>query len=328
MKMIQGRRLAALALALLPAVAAPARAELPNGTITLVVPFAAGGATDVVGRLMAQELSKRVNRSVIVENVGGAGGTVGAGRVAKAEPDGLTLLLGTVATHAISPAIMKRKPYDPVGDFAPVSLVATVPNVLLVNNAVPAKSVAELVALIKAEPEKYDYGSSGIGTPPHLSGELFRARAGVDMVHVPFTGGGPAMTALLGGEIPVLFDVLTGAASHIRSGNVRALAVTTKDRSPAFPDLPTISESGVPGLEGYETYTWNAVFAPAGTPEAVVNELAEALAAAVKDPALNARLIELSATPVGSGPAELAALVKSEGAKWQDIITTAKLEMQ
>lgn len=296
--------------------------ELPSGPIILVVPFAAGGATDVVSRLVGKVLSERIGRSVVIENVSGAGGSVGAGRVARATPDGSTLLMGTVATHAIYPLMAKQPPYDPRKDFTPISLVATVPNVLLVNQQVKAATVAELIALLKAEPGRFSYGSSGIGTPPHLSGELFKSMAGVKMEHVPYRGGGPAMTDLISGQIPILFDVLSGAASHIRGTAVRALAVTTRERSPSFPDIPTVSESG---LRGYETYTWNAVFGPAHMAPALVDRLSLELKAIANEPVMKTRLEELSAIPAGSTPAELEREVGAENAKWAPVVRSAGL---
>jgi tripartite-type tricarboxylate transporter receptor subunit TctC len=293
------------------------QAALPKGPITLVVPFAAGGATDVVSRLVAQKLAERIGHTIVVENVGGGGGAIGATKVAKAAADGSVLLMGTVATHAINPLSTTPSPYDPQKDFTPVSLVATVPNVLLVASSVKAQNVRELIALLKAQPGKFNYGTSGVGTPPHLSGELFKSMAGVDVNHVPYKGGGPAMSDLVGGHIPLLFDVLTGAASHMRGGSVRALAVTTSKRSPSFPDVPTMAEAGVPG---YETYTWNAVFAPAGLPRPLVELLSRELQAVVAQPEVQAKLKELSANPVGSTPEVLAALVKSELDKWGPVI--------
>lgn len=301
----------------LPFKTAFAQATQPKGPIVLVVPFAAGGATDVVSRLVAQKLSLRIGRPTIVENVAGAGGAIGAAKVAKAAPDGNTLLMGTVATHAIYPLSTTPSPYNPQRDFTPISLVATVPNVLLVSNATKVQNVRELIALLKAQPGKLSYGSSGVGTPPHLSGELFKSMAGVDVGHIPYKGGAPAIADLVGGHIPILFDVLTGAASHIRSGSVRALAVTTAKRSPSFPDVPTMAEAGVPG---YETYTWNAVFGPAGVPAAQVETLSRELQAVVQDPEVQAKLKDLSANPVGSAPDVLAALVKSENEKWGPVI--------
>ena len=301
----------------LPAARAWAQAALPKSPITLVVPFAAGGATDVVSRLVAQKLAMRIARSVIVENVAGAGGAIGAAKVAKAAADGHALLMGTVATHAIYPLSTTPSPYHPQRDFTPISLIATVPNVLLVSNTTKAQNVQELIALLKAQPGKLGYGSSGVGTPPHLSGELFKSMVGVDMGHVPYKGGAPAMADLAGGHIPILFDVLTGAASHIRAGTVRALAVTTARRSPSFPDVPTMAEAGVPG---YETYTWNAVFGPAGLPAPMVELLSGELQAVVMEPDVQARLKDISANPVGSTPGVLAALVHSENDKWGPVI--------
>ena len=301
---------------------ASAQGDLPNTPITLVVPFAAGGATDVVSRIVGKALSERIGRSVVIENVGGAGGAVGAGRVARAAPDGATLLMGTVATHAIYPLMSKQPPYDPHKDFTPVSLVSIVPNVVIVNEKVKARTIPELIALLKAEPGRYSYGSSGIGTPPHLTGELFKRMAGVTMDHVPYRGGGPAMTDLIGGQIPILFDVLAGAASHIRAGSAKALAVTTKERSPSFPDVPTVSEAGLPG---FETYTWNAVFGPAGMPAALVERFSNELRAVVSDEAIRARFAELSARPVGSTPDALAREVAAETAKWAPVVQAAGL---
>ena len=286
-----------------------AQTALPNKPITLVVPFSAGGATDVVSRLVAQKLSERVSRTIVVDNVAGGGGAIGAAKVAKATNDGSVLLMGTIATHAINPLSTSPSPYDPQRDFSPVSLIAKVPNVLLVNSSVKAQNVRELIALLKSQPGKMNYGSSGLGTPPHLSGELFKSMAGVDINHVPYKGGGPAMSDLVGGHIPILFDVLTGAASHIRAGSVRALAITTDKRSPSFPELPTMAEAGLPG---YETYTWNGIFGPAGMPRPVVDLLSRELQAVVAEPDVQAKLKELSATPVGSTPEVLAALVKSD----------------
>lgn len=301
-----------------------AQTALP-ATITLVVPFAAGGATDIVSRLVSKKVSESLKRSIVIENVGGGGGVVGAARVARSAPDGATLLMATIATHALNPLMAKQPLYDPVKDFTPISMVATVPNVLMVGNQVKAHSVAELITLLKADPATYNYASSGNGTPPHLSGELFKAQAGVKMEHVPYRGGSPAMNDLMGGQIPIMFDVLSGAASFIKSGAVRALAVTTKTRSPLFPELPTMAESGLPD---YETYTWNAVFGPAGMPKPMVDLLSNELRLAVVDPEIQQRLRDLSADPVGSTPDELASQVRAEITKWTPIIQAAGLKLE
>jgi len=291
--------------------------DLPDRAITLLVPFAAGGATDVVSRLIAQYLGQQLQRSVVVENMSGGGGTIGAARVARAAADGTTLLMATIASHVLNPLSMPGVAYDPQRDFTPISLVATVPCVLLVNPNVPVHTVQELIALLKSQPGRFNYASSGVGTPTHLSGELFKALIGVQMTHIPYKGGGPATIDLIAGHVPIYFDVLSGAAAHIRAGSVRALAVTTRERTAAFPDLPTIAESGV---AGYESWTWNALFAPANLPPAIAQELSRAVQTVVALPEVRARLQELSATPVGSTPEALTALVASETKKWGGII--------
>jgi tripartite-type tricarboxylate transporter receptor subunit TctC len=317
----------ALGLGLFAALSAgTAMAEgFPDRTITMVVPFAAGGSTDVVARIIAERMSQDLGQQVIVQNVAGAGGNLGADNVARAEPDGYTILMGTVATHALNPLILKSTPYDPQKDFSPVSLLVVVPNVLVVNPELPAKNVQELIALLKAEPDKWSYASSGNGTPLHLSGELFNAMAGTKMQHIPYKGAGPALTDLLGNQVSIMFDNLPSSSGHIKSGKLRALAVTTAERAPSFPDIPTVAESGVPG---YETYTWNALFAPANTPADVVARLNESANKALKDPAVAGRMKEFSATIVGSTPDELGAHVKAELAKWEPIVKGANIQME
>jgi tripartite-type tricarboxylate transporter receptor subunit TctC len=297
--------------------------EFPDRPVTLVVPFAAGGSTDVVARIIGQKMSDDLGQQVIVENVAGAGGNLGAGRVARAEPDGYTILMATVATHALNPLILKTKPYDPEKDFAPVSLLVLVPNVLVVNPQLPAKNVAELLALLKAAPEQYSYASSGNGTPLHLSGELFKNMAGVSMQHVPYKGSGPALNDVIGNQVPIMFDNLPSSSGHIKSGTLRALAVTTKERAPSFPDVPTIAET----IPGYETYTWNALFAPAGTPKEVIDRLNASAKKALADPAVAEKMKGFSATIVASTPDELAAHVKAELAKWGPIVKNANVQM-
>lgn len=304
---------------------AVAQDGLPSGNITLIVPFAAGGATDVVSRIVGEALSKRIGNPIVVENVAGAGGVTGAARVTKAKPDGSVLLMGTVSTHAINPLMAKQPAYNPQKDFTPIGMVAIVPNVLIVNKDVKATSLAELMTLLKAEPDKFTYASSGVGTPLHLSGELFKSMAGVKLQHLPYRGGGPAMNDVIGGHVPMMFDVLSGAGSFVRNGTVRALAVTTKERSSAFPDLPTMAEAGVPG---YETYTWNAIFGPPEMPAATVAKLNAELQAVVADPAVRARLVELSANPKASSAEELGAHVKAEMAKWEPVVQIAGLKQQ
>ncbi|HEV7305894.1 tripartite tricarboxylate transporter substrate binding protein [Ensifer sp.] len=296
----------------------------PDRPVTLVVPFAAGGSTDVVARIVAQKMSEDLGEQVIVQNVAGAGGNLGAANVARADPDGYTILMGTVATHALNPLILKTKPYDPEKDFSPISLLVVVPNVLVVNPELPAKNVEELLALLKAKPDEYSYASSGNGTPLHLSGELFKKMAGVSMQHIPYKGAGPALNDVIGNQVPIMFDNLPSSSGHIKAGTLRALAVTTAERAPSFPDVPTVAESGIPG---YETYTWNALFAPANTPEPVVARLNEAANKALKDPAVVERMKEFSAKIVGSTPAELQAHVSAELAKWTPVVRDANVQM-
>ncbi len=315
-------RRAALALAL---AAAPALAwAFPDKPVTLVIPFAAGGSTDVVGRIVAEKMGENLGQQVGVENVGGAGGSLGATQVARAQPDGYTILMGTVATHALNPLILKQKPYDPVEDFAPVSLLVIVPNVLAVNPELPVNSVQELIDLAKKEPGTLAYASSGNGTPLHFSGELFKHMAGVDIQHVPYKGSGPALTDVLGNQVPIIFDNLPSASGHFSSGGLRPLGVTTAERAPSFPDIPAIAET----LPGYETYTWNALFAPKGTPPEVVAELNAAAAAAMADPAVAARMKEFSAEIVASSPEALSEHVKAEIAKWTPVVEEAGITME
>lgn len=319
--------LTGILIGILAALAAPAetraQAAYPTRPVTLVVPFAAGGSTDVVGRLVAQKMSEDLGQQVVVENVVGAGGNVGAARIAKAAPDGYSILMGTVATHALNPLMLKRKPYDPATDFAPVSLLLVVPNVLAVNPKLPATTVQELIALLKADPGRYNYASSGLGTPLHLSGELFKSLAGVQMQHIPYRGSGPALNDAVSGQVPIIFDNLPSASEFIRSGALRGLAVTTKERAPSFPDLPTMAEAGLPG---YETYTWNALFAPPGTPREIVDRLNAAARKALADPMVAERMRDFSATVVGSTPEALAEHVKAEMAKWAPVVREAGVQ--
>ena len=301
--------------------AGAALAEFPERPVTLVIPFAAGGSTDVVGRIVADKMSAALGQQVIVQNVGGAGGSLGAGQVAKADPDGYTILMGTVATHALNPLILKQKPYDPVADFAPVSLLVLVPNVLAVNPELPVNNVQELIDLAKKEP--LSYASSGNGTPLHLSGALFNSMAGIEITHIPYKGSGPALTDVLGNQVPIIFDNLPSTSGHLKSGKLKALGVTTAERAPSFPDIPAIAET----LPGYETYSWNALFAPAGTPPEVVTKLNEAAKTAMADPDVIKQMDGFSTTIVASSPEELAEHVKAEMAKWEPVVREANVSL-
>nr|WP_245195800.1 tripartite tricarboxylate transporter substrate binding protein [Aureimonas populi] len=313
--------MAALIAAIVPA---RAQSDFPTQPITLVVPFAAGGSTDLVGRLVAQRMSQELGQQVLVDNRAGAGGNLGATAVAQAQPDGYTILMGTIATHALSASLYSNPPFDPVEDFEPIAWLVTVPNVLAVNPQFPAQTVEELVALLKENPDEYVYASSGNGSPLHLSGELFKALAEVDMVHVPYQGSGPALVDVIGGQVPIIFDNLPSSTEPIKSGQLRALAVTTTERAATFPDVPTMQEAGI---EGYETNTWNALFAPAGTPPEVVAKLTEAALAAVADPGVAARLEEVGAIIVGAGPEELGEHVRAEVERWAPVVERAGARM-
>lgn len=295
---------------------AHAQATYPTRPITLVVPFAAGGSTDIVARLVGQKMGELLGQSVVIENRSGAGGNVGSTAVARATPDGYTILMGTISTHALNPAILKTVTFDPVKDFTPISLLAIVPNVMVVHPSFPAKTVQEVIKVLKDNPGKYSYASSGVGTPLHLSGELFKTLGGVSMNHVPYRGAGPALNDVVSGAVPIMFDNLPSSAQFIRSGQLRAIGVTTKARVSSFPHLPTIAEGG---LAGYETYTWNALFGPANLPRPIVDRLNAEANKALTDSNVKQRLNDVSAEIVGSTPEALGEHVKLEVAKWAPI---------
>ncbi|HEX2525944.1 MAG TPA: tripartite tricarboxylate transporter substrate binding protein [Geminicoccus sp.] len=276
-----------------------------------------------MARLIAQEMTGHLGQQIMVENRGGAGGTIGSAAVARAVPDGYTILMATVATHALNPLLYKTIPYDPVRDFTPISLLARFPSVLVVHPAVAANNVQELIDLLKANPGEYSYASAGNGTPSHLSGEMFKSMAGVDMFHVPYKGAGPALVDVMGGHVPIMFDNLPPSLEHIRAGTLRGLGVTSKERAPTILELPAVDET----LPGYEIYSWNALFAPAGTPQSIIRRLHGAALAAVKDPEAATRLKELSVTAVGSTPEELATYLKTELTKWAPIIQTSGVQL-
>jgi tripartite-type tricarboxylate transporter receptor subunit TctC len=293
--------------------------EWPTKPITLVVPFAAGGTTDLVGRPLAQALSERLGQSVIVDNRAGAGGTIGAGVVAKSAPDGNTMFLATIA-HTIAPGIYKNLSYDFERDFDPITVVGEVPNVLIVNPSIAAKTSAELIAFIKANPGKVNYGSAGPGSVEHLSGELFRSMAGVDIVHVPYKGGAPMMTDLIAGHIQMAIETSGSALQHIKAGAVRALAVSTLKPSPFFPGVPTLNDAG---LKGYDVTTWYGLLVPHGTPAAVRTKLYRTVSDILKTSDMVMRLADLGAVPGGEAPEQFAAFIKTETAKWTKVTKEA-----
>jgi tripartite-type tricarboxylate transporter receptor subunit TctC len=296
----------------------------PARPINLVVPYAPGGATDLLGRAVAQKLGEALGQSVIVVNRGGAGGNVGAESVAKASPDGYNLLVGTIGTHAINSSIYASMPFDPVRDFAPVSLMLTNQLVLLVNPAIPARNVAELVAHSKTRGTRLFFGSAGTGSSHHLAGELLKARSGLEMTHVPYKGSGPALIDLVSGTIQVMFSDIAGALPHIRTGRIIPLAVGGTRRSALMPDLPTIAEAA--GLPGFDVSAWMGVFAPAGTPPAVVAQLNGALQKLLAAPDIRERFAGLGAEPLASTPEEFSAHIRSEMAKWSQLVKAAGIK--
>ena len=281
----------------------------PSKPIKWVVPFAPGGTTDILARTVGEKLAVALGQPVIIENKPGAGGGVGAEYTAKAAPDGYTIMGGTISTHAINASLYKDLPYDPVKDFVAITLIARVPNMLVVNTAVPAKDVKELIALLKANPNKYSFASSGNGTSQHLSGELFKSMSGTEMQHIPYKGSPPALQDVMGGQVTMTFDNITTAWTLAKAGKLRALAVTTAKRSSIAPDVPTLAESGLPG---FEVGSWQGVFAPAGTPPAIVKRLNAEIVKALNLPDVREKLGALGAEIVADSPEEFSALVKSE----------------
>jgi tripartite-type tricarboxylate transporter receptor subunit TctC len=289
----------------------------PTKPIKLVVPFPPAGSTDLSARAVADKLGQRLGQPVIVENKPGAGGNIGSDVVAKSPPDGYTLLVGTVGTHAINSSLYSKVPYDHVKDFAPVIFLSKTPNVLVVHPNVPAKTVKELIDLAKSKPNELTFASSGNGTSIHLSAELFKSLGGVQMTHIPYKGSGPMLVDLIGGQVNLAFDNLSASIQHIRAGKLRALAVTTAARWPTVPELPTVSEAGVPG---YEAFSWNAIFAPAGTPKAIVERLAREIDAILQAPETKAFFAGQGAEGGGGTPEQLAEFVKVETAKWAKVV--------
>ena len=303
----------------------PARAEYPERVVKIIVPFPAGGTTDILARLMADRLDRRLGQRFVVENRGGASGSIGTQAVATADPDGYTLVMATINTHGINSAVFRSLPYDPVRDFAPITIVASTPNVLMVNPALGVTDVAGLLRLAKAKPGTIDFGSTSLGGSPHMSGELLKTLAGVDLNHVPYRGGGPMLNDLIAGHIKVGFDNLPSAIGHVRGGSVKALAVTTAERFPSLPDVPTIAESGVPG---YEVSAWFGLLAPAKTPRAVVDRLQAEIAAILAEPDMRAKLLELGGVPGGMSPDAFGEIVRREVAKWPDVVARTGVKVE
>ncbi|MFL5325404.1 MAG: Bug family tripartite tricarboxylate transporter substrate binding protein [Microvirga sp.] len=316
----------ALALTATAAPAAPPADTYPSRIVKLIVPFPAGGTTDIFARHIGDRLAKAFGHNFVIDNRGGAGGNIGSDAVAKADPDGYTLLVGTVGTHAINTSLYTRMPYDPVRDFAPVAYLAGVPNIMEVNpKNVKATTVQEFIAEAKAAPKKLSFASSGNGTSIHLSGEMFKQMTGVELVHVPYRGSAPAVNDLIAGQVDVMFDNLPSSIEQVRGGNLRAIAVTSLKRSVALPDVPTIDESG---LQGFDASSWFAIFAPAKTPPEIVQKLNAEVLKALADPELQKRFADIGGEIRPYKPDELAAFVKAEIEKWAKVVKASGARVQ
>lgn len=316
----------ALAAITLTAITFPAGAQTwPTGPVKFVVPFPAGGTTDLLARIFGQKMSAAWGRPVIIENRAGAGGIIGSEAVARAAPDGQTILLGTIGTHGVSMSLVKNLAFHPERDFEPVTLLATLPNILAVHDSVPAKDLRGLIEYARANPGKLNYASAGSGTGSHIAGEYFKRLAGIEVVHVPYKGSAPALTDLLAGHVAFTFDYLPSALPHIRSGKLRAFVVTGPQRSKAAPEVPTAIESG---LDQFNVVTWYAVYAPAKTPRAVVDKIRDTIAEAAKQPEVLKGMEELGVDLVASTPEELARFQRAEIERWSRIIKEASIEPQ
>lgn len=301
---------------------AAAQGNWPTKPVRIVVPFAAGGTTDILARAVAPELSKAFGQQFVVDNRAGAGGNVGSDLVAKAPGDGYTLLMGTVGTHGINKSLYAKMPFDPQKDFAPITLVAGVPNVMVMNAEKAAKlginNVADFIKYAKSRPGQFSMGSSGNGTSIHLAGELFKSQTGIFMTHIPYRGSSPALLDLIGGNIDVMFDNLPSAMPQIKGGKLKAFAVTSAQRSAALPDLPTIEEAGK--LKGFEASSWFGLLAPAGTPPDIVSRIQQEVAKALATPAIKEKMLAQGAIPSGNTPQEFAKLIDSEITKWAQVV--------
>lgn len=313
-----------LALAAAPALAAEAESNYPSRPARIIVPYPPGGPTDVAARILGQELGKRLGQTFIVENRAGAGGMIGAGEVARAAPDGYTLLVNASA-HVIYPAIFKTVPFDVLKDFSPVTQLVSVPLLMVVSPNTPATNVRELIAYGRANPGKLSFASAGNGGAPHLAGALFSQSAGINATHVPYKGSAPALTDLMGGQVNFMFDSMSSSLNHVKSGKLRGFAVSTGKRSPLAPDLPTVAEAGVPG---YELANWYGFWAPKGTPGAIVDKLYAATSAAFAEPSVVERIRALGAEPATSKPQAFDAFTASEKAKWGQVAVESGAEKE
>jgi tripartite-type tricarboxylate transporter receptor subunit TctC len=298
--------------------------DYPSKTVTVIVPFAAGGNTDTFGRLVAEQLDKRLGQRFIVENKPGAGGNVGLADLARSKPDGYTIGLGTVSSNAINQTLYKTLPYDKEKGFAPISLIATLPNVLVVNPKIEANTVEELIELLKKEPGKHTYASSGVGTSIHLAGELLSTKAGVKMTHIPYKGSSQAILDVVAGHVDMMFDNIPTAAQQVKAGKVRALAVTSLESAALLPDVPTMASV----IPNFEATSWHGIFAPADTPPEIVAKLSAEVQAILHDPAIKAKLEGMGATPVGNTSEEFKSFIAAETTKWAEVIKASNIEQQ
>lgn len=305
--------------------AASVAEDFPARAISIIVPQPPGGGTDIISRIVAQQLAEQLGKTVVVENKPGAGTIVGSEAAAKAAPDGYTLLAGLTANMAVNPSLFKKLPYDPIRDFTPVGMMAEFPFVLVVSKDFPAKSVKDLIAMAKAKPGSINFASAGNGTGQHLSAELFKLMAHVDMTHVPYRGAAPAYSDVISGRTPVFFDNLASALGQIKGGAVRALGVTGTKRSPLLPDVPTIAEAGVPG---YSNYVWFGLWAPKNTPKPVVDKLYAEIRKAVATPSVKERIMKDAGVPMDLALGEIEPLEKAEIAKWADVVKRAHIQVQ
>ena len=296
----------------------------PAKPVRLIVPYPPGGGNDTLGRLFGAKLGERMGQPFVVENRPGAGTMIGTEAAARSAPDGYTLLLSSIATHALSPNLYSRVAYDPVRDFAPITLLGIAPTVLVVTSELPARSLTELIQAAKANPGSLAYASGGNGTPPHINAEVFKYVAGVDLLHVAYKGGGPALTDLIAGRVHVMLDTAASAMPHVRTGKLRALALSAPRRTAEYPELPTFAEAGLPQ---YDTNAWYSMHAPAGTPAPIVRRLNAELVAILKDPEILARFRQLSTEPVGNSPEDFDAFVKAELEKYARVIQAARIKL-
>ena len=304
-----------------------AQDKWPSKPITYIVPFPAGGTTDVLGRLIGQKLGAMLGTTIVVDNKGGAGGSVGSEMASRAAPDGYTLLGGTISSHAINVSLYPKLGYDPIKSFAPITLIGTNPVVLVVNQASPYKTLADVVAAAKAK-KPLNSASAGSGTSQHLALELLKAKAGIDITHIPYKGSGPAIQDVMAGQVDMMFDTTVVAGPHIESGKLRAIAVTSAKRLPTMPNVPTVAESGVPGLADYEVISWQAIFAPAGTPRAVIDRLHADIGKILREPEMQERIAKLGMQGADMTTDQIGAFQKAEVAKWAAVIKSANIKLE